>query len=167
MKEKNEVQNKHNTTKNLKQGFTLLELLIVVVIIGILAAIALPQYRKIVEKARMSEAIIMVEKIADAQERYYLINNDYTRDINDLDIDIIGEDTTYSGRIPAIKGKFFKFASSNASGTQNYISIVQRNKGTYILAINKNKQKWCLLYKDVSKHEEELCRDWGTVRDYR
>lgn len=161
-------QEKYRKQKYHKSGFTLLELLIVVVIIGILAAIALPQYRKVVEKARMSEAIIMVEKIADAQERYYLINNDYTRDINDLDIDIIGEDTTYSSSIPAIKGKFFKFASSNAIGTQNHISIVQRNKGTYILAINKNKQKWCLLYTGVNEKEEELCREWGDkVKDYR
>lgn len=55
----------------MKKGFTLIELLVVVLIIGVLTAIALPQYEGSMEKTRVAEALIVMKAISDAEQRYW------------------------------------------------------------------------------------------------
>ena len=71
--------------KKLQQGFTLIELMIVVAIIGILAAIAVPAYFKVVEKGRFGEATACFSVLKGAQERYFLKNNTYAATTTALD----------------------------------------------------------------------------------
>ena len=73
-----------------KEGFTLIELLVVVLIIGILAAVAVPQYQKAVEKSRATQAIVLLKSLAQAQKAYYLANGTYATKFDQLDVDMPG-----------------------------------------------------------------------------
>lgn len=81
--------------KNYK-GFTLIEMLVVVLIIGILAGIALPQYQSAVRKARVAEAKISLRALIDAEDRYILEHNDYFSSWDDLDIEIQDETNNWT-----------------------------------------------------------------------
>ena len=67
-------------------GFTLIELLVVVLIIGILAAMALPQYFKAVERSRMAEAVTLMDSVVKAQRRTFMQTNRYALRFQGLDV---------------------------------------------------------------------------------
>ncbi len=74
--------------KTSKLGFTLIELLVVVLIIGILAAVAVPQYQLAVEKSKAASIISLLKNIYNAQQVYYLANQEYATRYDVLDIQI-------------------------------------------------------------------------------
>ena len=71
-------------------AFTLVELLVVVLIIGILTAIAVPQYQKAVDKSRLSELTILTKHVKDMQEVYYLAKGSYAADCVELGVNVNG-----------------------------------------------------------------------------
>ena len=110
------------TTYNSRQGFTLIELLVVVLIIGILSAVALPQYRKAVFKAKLTEANVIINTYQKAITSYLLANGGYpssgaidfsgTNDSGALDIQMpaTGKKSTES-----CNGKFKWYATCNSA----------------------------------------------------
>ncbi len=80
-----------------KSGFTLIELLVVVLIIGILSAIALPQYQVAVDKARFSTIITNVRTLKNAAEVYYMANGDYPASLEDISDVLPGDYSHFSG----------------------------------------------------------------------
>ena len=75
----------------MKKGFTLIELLVVVLIIGILSSVALPMYRRSVDKARAVEALQMGKAWGNAQRVYKLETGEYSHDLEAL-LSPIGSD---------------------------------------------------------------------------
>ena len=141
----------------MKKGFTLIEMLIVVLIIAILAAIALPQYRKATEKTIIVEAIENLRSIAQANQRYYMATGSYAgvNDIDALDITIPG--TNYNGLRK--ETKYFVY-SPTGSSTQ-WLALAQRKPSAqryYLGMIPSSPTKVrCTAYTGITAAQQKLC----------
>ncbi len=109
---------KFSWEKIMKKGFTLIELLVVVLIIGILSAIALPQYTKAVEKSRAAEAMTLLKAIETAENAYYMANGEYTEDLSSLDLEFPNVTSSY-----AFETKNFEFSVGVATANNRNVSV--------------------------------------------
>lgn len=151
----------------MKKGFTLIELLVVVLIIGILAAIALPQYTKAVEKSRAAEAQLMLKSISDAASRYYLQHSTYdglTWEALDIDINngtgAIYTKTAYYEYGFSDTGNQFWYSAERIDSAGN--PIEGNGKGLILLFVDedgKNNSKDC--YSGGYDQSGKLCASLG------
>ncbi len=77
-----------------KQAFTLIELLVVVLIIGILAAVAVPQYTQAVEKSRFATYRTLANSMAQAADVFYLANGTWPTSLDELDMELPADMST-------------------------------------------------------------------------
>lgn len=71
-----------------KNGFSLNEIVVTVIIISVLTALALPQYTTVAEKARAAEARTSLASLLGAQKAYQLENSSFATDINELEVSV-------------------------------------------------------------------------------
>lgn len=136
------------------KGFTLIELLVVVLIIGILAAIALPQYEESAERAKLSEAMAMTKTIALANERYRLATGSYADYISQLDIGVQG---IAPGPTSRVETKHFLYT---ASAAQNFLVISHRlpaYQTYYLYIVPGNTKIRCQIYATANDLQKKLC----------
>ena len=84
------------STRKRFHGFSLMEVMIVVVIIGILAALAYPNLEKYLKRARQTEAKTNLSAIYTAQKIYFTLHQSYAEDINELDLSLAQGLYTYT-----------------------------------------------------------------------
>jgi len=70
--------------KTTMKGFTLIEVIIVIAILGLLVAVAIPTYSAFVTKTRRGDAMVMLQEVAGEQARFLSENNRYTADLTEL-----------------------------------------------------------------------------------
>lgn len=143
-------------------GFTLIELLVVVLIIGILAAIAVPQYQKVVDKSRYVQLQSNVEALLKAQQLYYMANGVYATTFAEL-----GDDAKPSGYSVDGKGNWTRWKGNEL---RDYIVIgLERTEAAYLYARElgahvaywttlSGESKRCLAYPESGERGKAVCK---------
>jgi type IV pilus assembly protein PilE len=128
------------------RGVTLMELMVVVVIIGILASIAYPNYREFVARAKRTEARAALLKIATNQEKHYLQNNVFTKNLKELGL---GTDPdTYTTDSGTFSVRIVSADASNFVAEADYIPVDGEASKCDLFKIDARGQKTSEPYTD-------------------
>lgn len=111
--------------KGTRKGFTLVELAVVIVIIGVLAAFGVPRFLKSVERSKASEAFAYLAAVRAAQERFVAKEGKYAEKIGDLDIN-------------QSSLKYFKFGTADVNGETPMVTTDEGGAPTWTLTLTRD-----------------------------
>lgn len=170
---KHKGPNFNHKDRQANSAFTLIELLIVVLIIGILSAIALPQYQVAVAKAHLAQAFITARAIKDAEEVYYLANGQYTTHLDELSLDV-GLHSTTNATATLLQGKLkngsdieISIYGANPFNSRVYIGTPPKN-GTspgsitfYFEHLQEGAQREGVHCGGITENYQKACKSMG------
>ncbi len=141
------------------KGFTLIELLVVVLIIGILAAVALPQYQMTVYKSQYATLKSLTKVLADAQEIYYLANGMYATNCAALDMGIDGKTAKHSALVQYFSDGLCVCEGKTTTCQNSKTGMKYRIYGQHIEDSLKPGSRACLANNgDLNSLQNKICK---------
>ena len=145
--------------KKMSKGFTLIEMLVVVLIIGILAAVALPQYKYIVLKTHFTDLKSSLNSIKDAEERYFVAKGEYTDNRNNLDIEFpFSEDVSSLHIINISPNVQCGIEAVFNTGSYKMIYCASLKRKIYLFYFLSRHKHACCNYDLSNLYNDEFCK---------
>ena len=144
-----------------KKAFTLIELLVVVLIIGVLAAIALPQYTLAVEKARLTEALTNIKTIEEQIKLYDLEHPGTAARFSDIiSVDLSGGEWIDTSNESTYLTKFFSYGIYIRSDRMEILVYRRNDDNYYVLQVigQKNNPAGHFCWTGNTEFGEKICK---------